>query len=117
MTDDDDNGEWVTENTFEDHMSNVDFANAVLENIDDVVIALHKLGWKIVCQEDADRRWPMCELTPHCPGWAESVEDMRETIRREQAGEIPKTLWGLNPDHRADWQRQHFKVVEPEANP
>ena len=78
---------WRTERTDDDVLYNEDLASAVLENVDDIMIALDKLGWKVVSQIPDlpfDDKWPMSEHSDHCPRWCLSVEeDAAERNRRQ----------------------------------
>jgi hypothetical protein len=116
MTISKDEAQWHVENTFKDHEHNFGLAHDVLWDIDEVCIALDKLGWKIVTQDNDGRRWPMSASSPHCPAWAQSAEEQAEETRQEQCGEKPPKRFVLNKNYQSDWQRQRFKIVEPVKN-
>jgi non-ribosomal peptide synthetase component F len=54
---------------------NLEVANELIlgtGNSDDIAIALHLMGWKIVQIDGDDRQWPMSEPHPLNPPWAEN---------------------------------------------
>jgi hypothetical protein len=97
----------VTEQTFDDFQHNEDLANNVLDDIDDVLIALDKLGWMVVCKNSA-AKWPMNRSSQHCPSWCESAEEQDSDEAKERRA---TTTYGLNTERKAEWNRQHIKVV------
>jgi hypothetical protein len=52
-----------------------DWANEVMDDSDPIAKALDFMGWKIVCKDDPDRRWPFDSSTAgcDCPDWCEDL--------------------------------------------
>jgi hypothetical protein len=52
----------------------VEWAVGVITSLtDEQVKALDILGWKIVCKDDADRRWPFSSSDHDSPDWCERL--------------------------------------------
>ena len=60
----------------------VEWATGVISSLtDEQVRALDVLGWKIVCKDDPDRRWPFGSSDHDSPDWCENLAAMPEDKR------------------------------------
>jgi hypothetical protein len=66
-----------------DHRRNLEQAERLLADpmVDDVIIALDLIGWRLV-GPSSDDRWPMLKCSALTPSWALSVNAQEKAISR-----------------------------------